>query len=157
MRPILLLCLPLFVLAQSYGLKNFIESAGRTNGLIEAKKLTIKSKEQEVEAARSAYWPTVDIGADYSFQSPNYIVSPGKTGNAFISANLNLYDGGRKDAILKSKGFESVTYKAKSGSNSVTLSCISFFSRLRTYGGLLTITSNFLGSFWLERISCSIK
>ena len=106
MRPILLLCLPLFVLAQSYGLKNFIESAGRTNGLIEAKKLTIKSKEQEVEAARSAYWPTVDIGADYSFQSPNYIVSPGQTGNAFISANLNLYDGGRKDAILKSKGFE---------------------------------------------------
>ncbi|BAF71233.1 TolC family protein [Sulfurovum sp. NBC37-1] len=106
MKALLLLCLPLFVLAQSYGLKNFIESASKTNGLIEAKKLTIKSKEQEVEAARSAYWPTVDIGADYSFQSPNYIVSPGQTGNAFISANLNLYDGGRKDALLRSKGFE---------------------------------------------------
>ncbi|AKF25619.1 transporter [Sulfurovum lithotrophicum] len=106
MKVLLLLCLPLFVLAQSYGLKNFIESAGKTNGMIQAKKLTIKSKEQEVEAAKSAYWPTVDVGADYSFQSPKYIVSPGETGNAFISANLNLYDGGRKDALLRSKGFE---------------------------------------------------
>ena len=106
MRTLLLLCLPLFVLAQSYGLKQFVDNANKTNGLIEAKKLNVKSKAQEVEAARSAYWPTVDIGADYSFQSPNYIVSPGQVGNAFISANLNLYDGGRKDAILKSKGFE---------------------------------------------------
>ena len=106
MRTLLLLCMPLFVLAQSYGLKQFVDNANRTNGLIEAKKLNVKSKAQEVEAARSAYWPTVDIGADYSFQSPNYIVSPGQVGNAFISANLNLYDGGRKDAILKSKGFE---------------------------------------------------
>ncbi len=106
MKALLLLCLPLFVLAQSYGLKHFIESASKTNGLIEAKKLTVKSKEQEVEAAKSAYWPTVDVGADYSFQSPNYIVSPGQTGNVFVSANLNLYDGGRKDALLRSKGFE---------------------------------------------------
>jgi len=106
MRLILLLCLPLFVLAQSYGLKHFIEGASKTNGLIEAKKLNVKSKAQEVEAAKSAYWPTVDIGADYSFQSPSYIVSPGQTGNAFISANFNIYDGGRKDAILRSKGFE---------------------------------------------------
>jgi len=106
MRIIVLLCLPLFVLAQSYGLKNFIDQAGRTNGLIKAKALNVKSKEQEIEAAKSAYWPTVDIGADYSFLSPNYIVSPGQTGNAFVSANLNLYDGGRKDAVLRSKGFE---------------------------------------------------
>jgi len=106
MKIIIVLCLPLFVLAQSYGLKQFVDNANKTNGLIEAKKLNVKSKAQEVEAARSAYWPTVDIGADYSFQSPNYIVSPGQVGNAFISANLNLYDGGRKDAILKSKGFE---------------------------------------------------
>ena len=104
MRLILLLCLPLFVLAQSYGLKQFVDNANKTNGLIEAKKLNVKSKAQEVEAARSAYWPTVDIGADYSFQSPNYIVSPGQVGNAFISANLNLYDGAEKMPSPRAKG-----------------------------------------------------
>ena len=100
-----MMLLPLFVLAQSYGLKDFIGQAAKTNGLIKAKALTIQSKQQEVDAAKSAYWPTVDIGGEYSLQSPNYVVSPGQTGSAFISANLNLYDGGRKSAILKSKNF----------------------------------------------------
>ncbi len=105
MKILIMVFLPLFVLAQSYGLKDFISHASKTNGLIKAKALTVQSKQQEVEAAKSAYWPTLDIGADYSFQSPNYVVSPGETGNVFVSANLNLYDGGRKSAILKSKSF----------------------------------------------------
>ena len=105
MKILTMMLLPLFVLAQSYGLKDFIGQAAKTNGLIKAKALTIQSKQQEVDAAKSAYWPTVDIGGEYSLQSPNYVVSPGQTGSAFISANLNLYDGGRKSAILKSKNF----------------------------------------------------
>jgi len=103
---LLWMVLPLFLFAQSYGLKNFIDNANRTNGLIKAKSLTVQSKEKEIEAAKSAYWPTLDIGGDYSFASPNSIVSPGEVGNAFISAQVDLYDGGRKDAVLRGKGFE---------------------------------------------------
>ena len=123
MRIILFVCLPLFVFAQSYGLKNFIENAHKTNGLIKAKALTVHAKEQEVEAAKSAYWPTLDIGADYTFQSPNYMVSPGQAGNAFIAANLNIYDGGRKEAVLRGKGFahEASLFEKTAFEKSITL------------------------------------
>ena len=106
MKILLWMVLPLFVFAQSHGLKTFINNASKTNGLIKAKEINIKSKQEQIEVAKSAYWPTVDIGGDYSFQSPSYAVSPGETGNVFVSANMNLYDGGRKDAILRSRGFE---------------------------------------------------
>ncbi|RRS31058.1 MAG: transporter [Epsilonproteobacteria bacterium (ex Lamellibrachia satsuma)] len=106
MRIVLLLVLPLFVFAQSYGLKSFIVNANKTNGLIKAKALNIKSKQQEVEAAQSAYWPTLDIGGSYSEVSPKYIVSPGQTASAFAMLSMDLYDGGHKSAMLRAKGFE---------------------------------------------------
>ncbi len=106
MKILVILVLPLFVFAQSHGLKTFINSASKTNGLIKAKEINIKAKREQVEAAKSAYWPTVDIGADYSLSSPNYLVSPGQVGNAYASVSVELYDGGRKDALLRAKDFE---------------------------------------------------
>lgn len=106
MRILFILVLPLFVFAQSYGLKTFIDSAGKTNGLIKAKEINIKAKKEQVEAAKSAYWPTVDIGGDYALLSPNYLASPGQVGNAYASVSVELYDGGRKDALLRAKDFE---------------------------------------------------
>ncbi len=106
MRIVLVLLLPLFVFSQSYGLKTFINNASKTNGLIKAKEINIKSKQEKIEAAKSAYWPTVDIGADYNILSPNYVVSPGQSGKAYASVSMDLYDGGRKDAIVQSRVFE---------------------------------------------------
>jgi outer membrane protein TolC len=106
MKMALMLVLPLFVFAQSHGLKIFIDSAAKSNGQIKAKEINIKAKIAQVEAAKSNYWPTVDVGADYSFMSPNYLVSPGQSGNIFASVRVNLYDGGRKDALLRAKDFE---------------------------------------------------
>ena len=106
LKILLILVLPLFVFAQSHGLKTFINSAKKTNGLIKAKEINIKAKKEQVEAAKSAYWPTVDIGADYSLLSPKYLVSPGQVGNAYASVSVDLYDGGRKDALLRAKDFE---------------------------------------------------
>ena len=106
MRILFITLLPFLLFAQSHGLKTFINNASKTNGLIKAKEINIQSKKEQVEAARSAYWPRVDIGADYSLQSPNYVVSPGQTGNAYASVNIDLYDGGRKDSIVRSRAFE---------------------------------------------------
>jgi len=106
MRILLWMVLPLFVFAQSYGLNTFIDNANQTNGLIKAKEINIKAKREQVEAAKSAYWPTVDVGADYSALSPNYLVSPGRVSNVYASVSIDLYDGGRKDALLRSKDFE---------------------------------------------------
>lgn len=106
MKIAILLLMPLFIFAQSYGLKTFIEHANKTNGLIKAKEINIQAKQESINAAQSAYWPTVDIGGDYSLFSPNYLISPGQVGNAYASVRVDLYDGGRKDAILRAKDFE---------------------------------------------------
>jgi len=126
--------LPLCIFAQSHSLKTFIDSASRSNGLLKAKEINVQSKKEQVEAAKSAYWPTVDIGGDYSLQTPNYIVSPGQVGNAYVSANMNLYDGGRKDAILKSRGFEhqASLFEKAAFEKSITLEITRHFYGIQT-------------------------
>ena len=134
MRIVVWMMLPLLLMAQSYGLKTFIGAASQNNGLLKAKKINVQSKKEQVEAAKSAYWPTVDIGGDYSLQTPNYIVSPGQVGNAYVSANLNLYDGGRKEAILKSRGFEhqASLFEEAAFEKSITLQITKHFYGIQT-------------------------
>jgi len=134
MRIVVWMLLPLFLFAQSHSLKTFIDSASRSNGLLKAKEINVQSKKEQVEAAKSAYWPTVDIGGDYSLQTPNYIVSPGQVGNAYVSANMNLYDGGRKEAILKSRGFEhqASLFEKAAFEKSITLEITKHFYGIQT-------------------------
>ena len=106
MRVLVLIMVPLFVFSQSYGLKTLISHVNKENGLIQAKEINIKAKQEEVEAAKSAYWPTVDVGASHSYISPNSIVSPGQVSTAFAMVSMDLYDGGRKSAELSAKRFE---------------------------------------------------
>jgi outer membrane protein TolC len=131
---ILILVLPLFIFAQSYGLKTFIDSATKTNGLIKAKEINIKARNEQVEAAKSAYWPTLDIGADYSMLSPNYLVSPGQVGNAYASVSIDLYDGGRKDALLRSKDFEykASLFEKSAFEKSITLEIVRHYYGIQT-------------------------
>ncbi|MEO1938563.1 MAG: TolC family protein [Sulfurimonas sp.] len=134
MKILVILVLPLFVFAQSHGLKTFINSASKTNGLIKAKEINIKAKREQVEAAKSAYWPTVDIGADYSALSPNYLVSPGQVGNAYASVSMDLYDGGRKDALLRAKDFEhkASLFEKSAFEKSITLEIVRHYYGIQT-------------------------
>ena len=106
LKILFVLFLPLYLFSQSVSLKTLITQTGKHNELIEAKEINIKSKQQEVEAAKSAYWPTLDIGASHSYVSPNSIVSPGQVSSIYAALSIDLYDGGRKDALLRSKDFE---------------------------------------------------
>ena len=126
MKILFMIVLPLFVFAQSYGLKTFINNANKTNELIKAKEINIKVKKEQVKAAESAYWPTVDIGADYSLVSPNYLVSPGQVGNVYAAVSVDLYDGGRKDALLRSKDFEheASLFEKRAFEKSITLEIV---------------------------------
>ena len=134
MRIILWMLLPLLVLAQSHSLKTFINSASKTNGLIKAKEINVRSKQQEIEAAKSAYWPTVDMGADYSLKTPNYVVSPGQNGNIYAAVSVDLYDGGRKDAILRSRGFEheASLFEKAAFEKSITLEIVRHYYGIQT-------------------------
>ena len=134
MKILVILLLPLFVFSQSHGLKTFINSAKKTNGLIKAKEINIKAKKEQVEAAKSAYWPTVNVGADYSLLSPNYLVSPGQVGNAYASVSVDLYDGGRKDALLRSKDFEheASLFEKSAFEKSITLEIVRHYYGIQT-------------------------
>ena len=126
MKILLGLFLPLFIFAQSYGLKTLVENANKENGLITAKEIRIKAKQEEVDAAKSAYWPTVDVGANHSYVSPNNLVNPGQTSTAFATLNLDLYDGGRKSAILSAKRYEyeAVQFEKRAFEKSITLEIV---------------------------------
>jgi len=129
MRILLWLCFPLFVFAQSYGLETFIANASKTNGLIKAKEINIKAKKEQVEAAKSAYWPTVDVGASYTEATPKYLASPGQVSSAYAAVSMDLYDGGRKDAILRSKGFEyeASLFEKRAFEKSITLQTVGHY------------------------------
>jgi outer membrane protein TolC len=134
MKILVILLLPLFVFAQSHGLKTFIKTASKTNGLIKAKEINIKAKREQVEAAKSAYWPTLDIGAYYSVLSPNYLVSPGQAGNAYASVIIDFYDGGRKDALLRAKDFDhkASLFEKSAFEKSITLEIVRHYYGIQT-------------------------
>ena len=134
MKLVVVLLLPLFVFGQSHSLKQYIDSAVKTNGLIKAKAINIKARQVQIDAAKSAYWPTVDVGADYSLHTPNYVVSPGQSGKIYAAVSVDLYDGGRKDAILRGKGFEHQAsfFEKAAFEKSVTLEIVRHYYGIQT-------------------------
>lgn len=126
MRILWLTLLPLSVWAQTYGLTSLIDHAGKSNPAIEATRLQSKGKMMEVEAAKSAFWPTLDIGASYTRNTPNALTSPGEISNGYINAAVDLYDGGRKQALLNAKRHLQTAslFEQEAFSKSVTLKII---------------------------------
>jgi len=139
MRIVLGLLFPLFVFAQSYGLSTLVENANNENRLIKAKEIIIKAKKEEVEAAKSAYWPTVDVGASYSYISPNSLVSPGRTAKGYAKVSMNLYDGGRKNALLSAKRYEeeAALFEKSAFEKSITLNIVRQYYGIRKYKATL--------------------
>lgn len=105
-KSLLLLATPLLLLAQSYSLPQLIAKAEHHHQQLKAKGLEIKSATSQREAVERSYYPTIDISASYTGVTPNSIVSPGDTGTAAIAMRYDIYDGGRKDAMLSAKQFE---------------------------------------------------
>ncbi len=131
--------LPLFAFSQSYGLKTLIENANSKNGRIEAKAISIKAAKEGVGAAQSAYWPTVDVGANGTQATPTNIVSPGQSLTGFATANLNLYDGGRKSAILSGKQFEytAALFEKSAFEKSIALDIVRHYYTIQTQKAVL--------------------
>ena len=133
MKRIWIFLVPLMLAAQRYDLADLIDGAVKHNGNIKAKQIAVTARDKEVEAAQRAYWPTLDIGGDYSWHSPNYLVSPGEVGNAYASLRLDLYDGGRKAAIVRAKQHakEASLFEKEAFAKSVTLEIIRHYYTVR--------------------------
>jgi len=139
MKILLILFLPLYLFAQSYGLVTLVDHANKNNNLIKAKEITIKAKRKEVEAAKSAYWPTVDIGASQSYISPNSVVNPGEISAAYAMVSVDLYDGGRKSALLNAKRYEeeAAFFEKSAFEKSITLQIVRYYYGLKKLNATL--------------------
>ncbi len=124
---------PMFVFAQSYGLVTLVENANKANSLIKAKEISIKARQKEVEAAKSAFWPTIDVGAAQSYMSPTTVVSPGETSTAYAMVSVDLYDGGRKSALLNAKRYEEEAsfFEKSAFEKSITLQIVQHYYGLQ--------------------------
>ncbi len=142
MKVLLGLFVPLYVFAQSYGLTTLVENANKSNSLIKAKEISIKAKQKEVDTAKSAYWPTIDIGASQSYISPNSVVNPGEVSAAYAMVSVDLYDGGRKSALLNAKSYEeeAAFFEKSAFQKSITLQIVQYYYGLKklkaTFGAL---------------------
>ncbi len=133
MKKILILgLLPLTMWSKGLDLRTIIVKAER-NSLCEAKSINIKSKQLEVEAASSAYAPTVDIGLSQSINSPATIQTPGSIGTAFVKAQMNIFDGGRKALTKEAKQFErdSAIYEKQAFAKSTALQVVKQYFELK--------------------------
>jgi len=98
--------LPIMVWSQGYNLGYLIKNADKNNYQLRAKELEIKAKNAEVLAKESAFMPTLDIFASHLNASPNSLTSPGIVWSGGVTLGYELYDGGRKNALLEGKMLE---------------------------------------------------
>ncbi|MDB2562417.1 TolC family protein [Sulfurimonas sp.] len=101
MRKILLLFIPVFIYAQS--LKSLIEYAHSNNELVSSQQLLQASKQKELDAKESDYYPTVDVGAFYQNLNERTTGLAGDTYSGYAKVGFDIYDGGRKSALVGQK------------------------------------------------------
>jgi len=131
--------LSVVVSAGGLDLRTIINKAEH-NSLIEAKSRNVRSKELEAKAAESAYAPTVDIGLSQAINSPATMQMPGSIGTAFVKAQMNLFDGGRRALGKEAKLFEreAAVYEKQAFAKSTALQVIRHFYTLKKLKANLT-------------------
>ena len=127
MKRLLILLLPALLFGED--LKSLLEFAKDNNNLIKASKISVHSKEKELQSAKSNYYPTLDAGLFYQREDDPKEFYPGSTYGASAKATFDLYDGGKKSYTEKQKNNE--------------LSAENFSQKEETKSMLLTITKNF--------------
>ncbi len=113
-----IICPPSESLAKSITLKAAVETALKNNPLIMAKQRLISSKREEIEEARGAFSPQLDLYGSYTRTGDPQVVVPiksfGGTPPAFsqdlysvgLDIRIPIYEGGRLRSNLKIKELE---------------------------------------------------
>ncbi|MDF1877143.1 TolC family protein [Sulfurimonas sp. SAG-AH-194-L11] len=104
MKSLLLLVFPLLLNAES--LKSLLEYAQVNNELVVSQKYIEHSKQKELDAAQSNYYPTIDAALFYQREDDATPFLPGTTYGASLKVGFDVYDGGKKSYTLKQKSNE---------------------------------------------------
>ncbi len=115
-KKLLLLIIPFIISAD--GLKSLLDYATANNKIVVSKQLTGKAKLKDIQSSKSAYYPTIDVGAYYQRLDDTTQFTPGDTYSAYAKVGMDLYDGGKKSstieqnkALHKSSKYATTSYK----------------------------------------------
>lgn len=111
-----LFLLPALLSAQT--LKELLAYSTKNNDIIVIKKYQAQAIQKELDAKKSSYFPSVDIGSVYKRDDDTSPFDAGDTYNAYASLSLDIYDGGKREAqihekksTLNAKNFDKKAYK----------------------------------------------
>jgi outer membrane protein TolC len=139
MRALILIATPILLLAQSYTLPQLISHAKGHHQLFKVKSMQRASKNSAIDVANSSFGVNVDISASYTIVSPNSIVSPTQTLSGVLSANYEVYDGGRKEALLKATQLEhrASQFEVDAFAKSITLEIVNYYYSIKKRRAIL--------------------
>lgn len=101
MKKIAIVCTIVPILLQAQSLKELLDTAAINNNQIASKQYVQEAKLKEVEASKSSYFPTIDVGSSYQNLSQKTPGLAGDTYNAHLKLGIDLYDGGVKSNTIK--------------------------------------------------------
>jgi len=126
MKLIYFLLIAVFLSAEN--LQSILDYATKHNGLSKSKEILAKQPLIEAKSIKSDKFPKIYIGGMYQSYNPIPTGRPGDTLSGYIKISLNLYDGGKKKYLIKSKkykfkalSFQSSDYKKQLEFNIVNL------------------------------------
>jgi outer membrane protein TolC len=137
MKKILFLIVPIIIYAQ--GLKELIDTALNSNDLIVAKTFSEASKSKELEAKKSSYYPTLDIGTYYQRLDDRSNFQPGTIYSGFAKVGLDIYDGGKKSSLVNQVKNELKTtrYETDDSKKSLSLQITQDFFNIKSLNATL--------------------
>lgn len=98
-KQILFLLVPALIYAED--LKSLLDFATNNNHLVISKELTQQAKAKDVEMAKSAIYPTIDIGASYKRDDDPSPFQPGDIYSANAKVGMDLYNGGKSTNTIE--------------------------------------------------------
>ena len=122
-------------------LKSLLEFAKQNNNLLNASKLSILSKEKELNSAKDSYYPTIDANTFYTRTDKPNSFMPKITYGTTLKVGFDIYDASKKCNTKKQKMEElsSVDFSYKQNLKSTSLSIVKDFYNLKTLYATLDV------------------
>lgn len=137
MKKLIFLIIPMIIYADS--LKSLLEYASMHSDIVVSKELNQKAKEVEVDAKESAYFPTIDVGASYSSSEGRTPTQAGDIYSGFAKVSFDIYDGGKKSALLQKSEheFKASGFETESTKKSLSLQIVEDFYNAKSFEAAL--------------------
>jgi len=116
-------------------LKEVINNTLQNNQNIQAMKLSNDSKKEDYNSVKNTFAPTLSIGANViRLDGDTRAVQVGTTSSIYAMASVNLYNGGKNDAIKKQKSYELESSKLNTTTNikQTLLNVVTLFFQAKT-------------------------